>query len=57
LFQRELADGTLREVETRRSATWQSACLVRPESEDAPLVKLLVRLLVEGSKQYRRQSK
>jgi hypothetical protein len=43
-------------VETRRSATWQSACLIRPESEEAPLVKLLVRLLVAGSKQYGRQS-
>ncbi len=56
LFQREVQSGALREVETRRSVTWQSACLIRPESEEAPLVKLLVRLLVEGSKQYGRGS-
>lgn len=56
LFRAELEQGLLREVPTRRSATWQSACLIRPESVDAPLVKLLVRLLVEGSKQYGRNS-
>ncbi len=54
LFQSELSGGALREVKNRRSVTWQSACLVRPESTEAPLVKLLVRLLVEGSKQYGR---
>ena len=56
LFRRELMQGALREVPTRRSVTWQSACLIRPESADAPLVKLLVRLLVEGSKQYGRET-
>jgi DNA-binding transcriptional LysR family regulator len=56
LFRDELSSGTLREVRTRRSVTWESACLIRPESTEAPLVKLLVRLLVEGSRQYGRQT-
>jgi len=55
VFERELEREQLREVSTRRSAVWQSACLLRPESEQAPLVKFLVRLLVEGSKQYGRR--
>lgn len=56
LFRAELASGTLREVQTRRSVTWESSCLIRPESAEAPLVQLLVRLLVEGSKQYGRET-
>jgi hypothetical protein len=32
------------------------AGLIRPESTEAPLVKLLVRLLVEGSRQYGRRT-
>ena len=30
LFRSELDDGTLREVDTRRSVIWQSACLMSP---------------------------
>ena len=56
LFQEELATGALQEVPTRRAAIWESACLTRPESTETPLVRLLVRLLVEGSKQYGRES-
>jgi DNA-binding transcriptional LysR family regulator len=56
LFQGELDCGALREVRTRRSVTWHSTCLIRPESNEAPLVKFLVRLLVEGSKQYGRET-
>lgn len=55
VFERELHSGELREVTTRRATIWQSACLLRPESAQAPLVRLLVRLLVEGSKQYGRR--
>jgi len=56
LFRDELSSGKLREVRTRRSVTWESAGLIRPESTEAPLVKLLVRLLVEGSRQYGRRT-
>lgn len=56
LFHSELQRGILREVRTRGSTLWESACLMRPESTEAPLVKLLVRLLVEGSRQYGRQA-
>lgn len=55
VFQPELATGTLREVKSRRSVVWESACLMRPESAEAPLVKLLVRLLVAGSARYGRR--
>lgn len=57
LFHTQLSSGTLQEVQTRRSAIWESACLVRPESTEAPLVRLLVRLLVDGSKQYGRETR
>ncbi len=56
VFERSLEHGELKEVATRRSVIWQSACLLRPESAEAPLVRLLVRLLVEGSRQYGRRS-
>jgi len=55
IFRDELQSGALREIETQTSVTWESACLVRPESIETPLVKLLVSLLVDGSKNYIRR--
>ncbi|MEM7019365.1 MAG: LysR substrate-binding domain-containing protein [Pseudomonadota bacterium] len=55
VFRDELASGTLREVETRTTVNWRSACLVRPESVEVPLVKLLVKLIVDSSKRYYRK--
>lgn len=54
VFREELANGTLRVVQTQSQLTWESACLVRPESVDTPLVKLVVDLLLEGSQRYAR---
>ncbi len=52
VFREELASGTLREVKTQSRLTWESACLVRPESVETPLVKLVVGLFIEGSQRY-----
>ena len=54
LFREELESGALREVKSRK-VVWQSACLVRPESAETPLVKRLVELLVDGSRHYPRR--
>jgi LysR family transcriptional regulator, regulator of abg operon len=55
VFRDELESGALREIKARRPVRWQSACLVRPESIETPLVKLLVNLLVDGSRNYVRR--
>lgn len=52
VFREELARGALREVKTQHQLTWESACLVRPETVETPLVKLVVDLLVQGSQRY-----
>jgi DNA-binding transcriptional LysR family regulator len=54
VFHDELESGALREVK-QQPLTWTSACLVRPESAEMPLVKLLVNLMVEVSKTYVRR--
>jgi len=55
VFRDEIESGALREVEAQNPTKWQSACLVRPESIETPLVKLLVNLLVNVSKSYIRR--
>lgn len=55
VFRDELKSGTLREIESKRPVRWESACLVRRESVETPLVKLLVDLLVDGSRNYLRR--
>ncbi len=55
VFCDEIKSGALREVTTQHPITWESACLVRPESIETPLVKLLVNLLVDVSKTYIRR--
>lgn len=55
VFSDEIKSGVLREVEAQQPITWTSACLVRPESAETPLVKLLVNLMVEVSKTYVRR--
>lgn len=55
LFREELATGALVELESERPVRWESACLVRPESVETPLVKLLVALLVAESRTYLRR--
>ena len=52
LVYEELQQGSLREINTENSLVWESACLVKPESTDAPLVKLLVDLFVGASASY-----
>lgn len=42
----------MREVKTQSHLTWESACLIRPESVETPLVKLVVDLFIEGSQHY-----
>ncbi len=55
VFRDELKSGALREINAKRPVKWASACLVRPESIETPLVKLMVNLLVDGSKNYLRR--
>ena len=52
LFAEELASGTLRQVKSRR-LVWQSAVLLRPETNSAPLVKLLLDELQDLADRYR----
>lgn len=55
LFRDELQKGALVEVDDQEPVPWESACLVRPESVESPLVKLLVELLIEASTTYVRR--
>lgn len=52
VFREELESGTLREVKSHSPLIWESACLVRPESVETPLVKLILSLFAEGSQRY-----
>jgi len=54
VFRDEWKSGTLREIESKQPVRWESACLVRRESVETPLLKLLVDLLVDGSRSYLR---
>lgn len=51
LFREQLRSGALREVGSRK-VIWQSAVLMRPESAEIPLVKLLLKLLLDGRERY-----
>lgn len=55
VFRDELENGTLREIDDQRPVKWTSTCLVRPESIETPLVKMVVHLLVDGSRNYIRR--
>lgn len=52
VYREELDSGSLREVKAQSPLTWESTCLVRPESVETPLVKLILSLFVEGSQRY-----
>tara|TARA_R100000005_G_scaffold1757_2_gene1029 strand:+ start:18508 stop:19404 length:897 start_codon:yes stop_codon:yes gene_type:complete len=52
VFREELGSGSLREIKTDNTLTWESACLVRPESVETPLVKLILNLFSEGGQRY-----
>lgn len=47
IFRTELESGAMREIENTPSVFWQSACLMKTESLDTPLVKLFVEIVVK----------
>ncbi len=53
IFRTEIDAGSLQEISGIPSLQWESACLVRPESLETPLVKLTVELLISASEDYR----
>lgn len=54
IFQTEINGGTLAKIQGVPKLQWESACLVRPESVETPLVKLVADLLISASEDYRR---
>ncbi len=52
IFRNELDAGELREIENSTTANWQSACLLKEEALDTPLVKLFLDLLVTERDRY-----
>ncbi len=52
LFRTELEQGSLREIDNTPSLEWQSACLMKTEAFDTPLVNLLVEIMLEQRDRY-----
>lgn len=52
IFKDELASGKLQEIIGSNTAMWQSACLLKEEALDTPLVKLFLDLLVTERDRY-----
>ena len=52
LFIEELDSGGLKLVESESTLLWRSVCLVKPESADTPLVKLMIHLLQDACRAY-----